>query len=344
MRRARDGSGYGEAVVNRGEGARAAQAMGAIAPCSPLGRHRSRPRRAHRGEAERPARDPRGRALGSRRRDAPPPRRRQGPRARAARARLAHAPSGRRQRERHGRGPRPREAERGRRLAAPTSTRGTLSRARSTTAPGSPSRSEADAARPGAPPAAPQTVRVVLYANEEHGIDGARVGATCKAHARRRPRPRRGHRGRLRRRARLRGPLAGRPRRARPLRRPGPARSRCRSACRATTRTATASPDADDCARRSGVPMLDLRQDGTRYFDSPPLGERTPLDKIDPGVLAQAAAVAFATASTRSPRQRCPAISAASPKHCAEERLLTLAYARAAMRPPGRCAPRPCSR
>jgi carboxypeptidase Q len=44
-----------------------------------------------------------------------------------------------------------------------------------------------------------------------------------------------------------------------------------------------------------GVPVLDLRQDGTRYFDFHHTANDT-LDKIDPGVLAQAAA-AFATAA-----------------------------------------------
>jgi carboxypeptidase Q len=44
-----------------------------------------------------------------------------------------------------------------------------------------------------------------------------------------------------------------------------------------------------------GVPVLDLRQDGTRYFDVHHTANDT-LDKIDPGVLAQAAA-AFATAA-----------------------------------------------
>jgi Zn-dependent M28 family amino/carboxypeptidase len=43
-----------------------------------------------------------------------------------------------------------------------------------------------------------------------------------------------------------------------------------------------------------GVPVLDLRQDATRYFDLHHTANDT-LDKIDPGVLAQAAA-AYATA------------------------------------------------
>jgi carboxypeptidase Q len=44
-----------------------------------------------------------------------------------------------------------------------------------------------------------------------------------------------------------------------------------------------------------GVPLLDLRQDGTRYFDIHHSANDT-VDKIDPGVLAQATA-AFATAA-----------------------------------------------
>ena len=44
----------------------------------------------------------------------------------------------------------------------------------------------------------------------------------------------------------------------------------------------------------AGVPILELRQDGTRYFDMHHSANDT-LDKIDPGVLAQAAA-AYATA------------------------------------------------
>ena len=44
-----------------------------------------------------------------------------------------------------------------------------------------------------------------------------------------------------------------------------------------------------------GVPILDLRQDVTRYFDFHHTANDT-LDKVDPGVLAQAAA-AFATAA-----------------------------------------------
>ena len=45
----------------------------------------------------------------------------------------------------------------------------------------------------------------------------------------------------------------------------------------------------------AGVPILDLRQDGTRYFDLHHTANDT-VDKIDPGVLAQAAA-SFATAA-----------------------------------------------
>jgi Zn-dependent M28 family amino/carboxypeptidase len=44
-----------------------------------------------------------------------------------------------------------------------------------------------------------------------------------------------------------------------------------------------------------GVPILDLRQDGTRYFDIHHSANDT-IDKIDPGVIAQAAA-AYATAA-----------------------------------------------
>jgi len=44
-----------------------------------------------------------------------------------------------------------------------------------------------------------------------------------------------------------------------------------------------------------GVPILDLRQDGTRYFDLHHSANDT-VDKIDPGILAQAAA-SFATAA-----------------------------------------------
>ena len=47
--------------------------------------------------------------------------------------------------------------------------------------------------------------------------------------------------------------------------------------------------------RKLGVPVLDLRQDGTRYFDFHHSANDT-VDKIDPGVLAQAAA-AFASAA-----------------------------------------------
>jgi Zn-dependent M28 family amino/carboxypeptidase len=45
----------------------------------------------------------------------------------------------------------------------------------------------------------------------------------------------------------------------------------------------------------AGVPVVDLQQDGTRYFDLHHTANDT-VDKIDPGVLAQAAAC-FATAA-----------------------------------------------
>jgi Zn-dependent M28 family amino/carboxypeptidase len=57
-----------------------------------------------------------------------------------------------------------------------------------------------------------------------------------------------------------------------------------------------ASPGADVSPLQAlGVPILELKQDATRYFDLHHSANDT-VDKIDPGVLAQAAA-AFATAA-----------------------------------------------
>jgi Zn-dependent M28 family amino/carboxypeptidase len=58
----------------------------------------------------------------------------------------------------------------------------------------------------------------------------------------------------------------------------------------------TATPGADVTPLlAAGVPIFDLRQDATRYFDFHHTANDT-VDKIDPGVLAQAAA-SFATAA-----------------------------------------------
>jgi carboxypeptidase Q len=135
-----------------------------------------------------------------------------------------------------------------------------------------------------------RTVRVALFANEEHGLEGAKEYA--RAHAaeiashvvateadfgadsvyavRWRGDP--AARERFDELANLLAPL-------------GVARQDGRGECGADVSPLLAL----------GVPVLDLRQDGTRYFDVHHTANDT-LDKIDPGVLAQAAA-AFATAA-----------------------------------------------
>ncbi|MGH7293954.1 MAG: M20/M25/M40 family metallo-hydrolase, partial [Polyangiaceae bacterium] len=135
-----------------------------------------------------------------------------------------------------------------------------------------------------------RTVRVVLFANEEHGIQGAREYA--RAHA-----------------AELGTYVAaleadfgadavyavrwmGDP----------AARERFDELARLLAPMGIAAQDSPGEAGAdigpllaAGVPVLDLRQDGTRYFDVHHTASDT-LDKIDPGVLAQAAA-SFATAA-----------------------------------------------
>jgi hypothetical protein len=135
-----------------------------------------------------------------------------------------------------------------------------------------------------------RTVRVVLFANEEHGLDGAREYA--RVHAAEAP----SHviateadfgsdavyavrwigdpsaRDRFVGLARLLGPLGA----------------------EAQDEPAHAGADVGPL-KELGVPILDLRQDGTRYFDVHHTANDT-LDKIDPGVIAQASA-AFATAA-----------------------------------------------
>jgi carboxypeptidase Q len=135
-----------------------------------------------------------------------------------------------------------------------------------------------------------RTLRVVLFANEEHGLDGARAyakvheqeasehvvameadfGADAVYAVRWLGDP--ATRDRFVALARLLGPL-------------GVERD-----------DAPAGGGADvSPLRELGVPMLDLRQDGSRYFDFHHTANDT-LDKIDPGVYASAAA-AFATAA-----------------------------------------------
>jgi hypothetical protein len=142
------------------------------------------------------------------------------------------------------------------------------------------------AARPQKPR---RTVRVVLFANEEHGLEGAREYARAHAaeigshvvateadfgadtvYA-----------------VRWRGDPA--------------ARDRFVDLARTLAPLGVERQDEDGHAGADvsplmelGVPVLDLKQDGTRYFDLHHTANDT-VDKIDPGVLAQAAA-AFATA------------------------------------------------
>ena len=181
---------------------------------------------AHRREAQGRARDPRRRPLGARRRDAPP---RSSPREDGARAPVARRP----------------------RTLPDAESANVVGEVPGRERPGARSSSSGAhldswdlgtrrhrrrrrrghrARRPRAwSPRLPQhprrTVRVVLFANEEHGLRG-REGVRARPR-RRAGRPRRGHRGRLRRRRRLRGALAaGIPRQRDALR----AHSRARSA------------------------------------------------------------------------------------------------------------------
>ena len=135
-----------------------------------------------------------------------------------------------------------------------------------------------------------RTVRVVLFANEEHGLDGAR--AYAKAHA-----------GEAAAHVvaaeadfgadpvyavRWLGDPAARERFADVARRLAP--------LGVTRQDEHAHAGADVTPLQElGVPVLELRQDGTRYFDIHHTANDT-LDKIDPGALSQAAA-AFATAA-----------------------------------------------
>jgi hypothetical protein len=142
------------------------------------------------------------------------------------------------------------------------------------------------AARPQKPR---RTVRVVLFANEEHGLNGAREYA--RAHAAEVPAHVVATEADLGADAvyavRWRGDPAARERfvdLARMLAPLGVERQ---------DETGHGGADVSPLLEL-GVPILDLRQDATRYFDLHHTANDT-VDKIDPGVLAQATA-AFATA------------------------------------------------
>jgi hypothetical protein len=134
-----------------------------------------------------------------------------------------------------------------------------------------------------------RTVRVVLFANEEHGLDGAREYA--RAHSAEVPLHVAATEADF-------GPDA-----VYAVRWQGDPTARPRFADVARLLAPLGVEEQDGPAhggadvgplKEQGVPVLELRQDGTRYFDIHHTANDT-LDKIDPGVLAQAAA-AFATA------------------------------------------------
>jgi carboxypeptidase Q len=139
-------------------------------------------------------------------------------------------------------------------------------------------------------PKARRTVRVVLFANEEHGVDGGKEyarahAAEAAAHV-----------------VALEADFgADAVYAVRWLGEPS-ARERFVGLARLLAPLGVERDDADGHSgtdvsplQELGVPILDLRQDGTRYFDFHHTANDT-VDKIDPGVLAQAAA-AFATAA-----------------------------------------------
>lgn len=134
-----------------------------------------------------------------------------------------------------------------------------------------------------------RTVRVVLFANEEHGLDGAR--AYAKAHA--------ADAGSIV--AATEADFGADAVYAIRFRGDPAAHDRFVTLARALAPLGVAREDEPGSGgadvsplEKLGVPILDLRQDGTRYFDYHHSGNDT-LDKIDPPTLAQAAA-AFATA------------------------------------------------
>ena len=140
------------------------------------------------------------------------------------------------------------------------------------------------------PQKARRTVRVVLFANEEHGLQGAREyarvhAAESAAHVV----------------AAEADFGADSVYAVRWLGDPS-ARERFADVARLLAPLGIDRQDTDGHAgsdlsplEELGVPVLDLRQDGTRYFDIHHTANDT-VDKIDPGALAQAAA-AFATAA-----------------------------------------------
>jgi hypothetical protein len=135
-----------------------------------------------------------------------------------------------------------------------------------------------------------RTVRVVLFANEEHGIEGAKEYARAHAaelgsHV-----------------AALEADFGADAVYAVRWRGDPAARERFGELARLLAPLGVAAQESQGEAgadvsplMAGGVPILDLRQDGTRYFDIHHTANDT-LDKIDPGVLAQAAA-SFATAA-----------------------------------------------
>jgi hypothetical protein len=142
------------------------------------------------------------------------------------------------------------------------------------------------AARPQKPR---RTVRVVLFANEEHGLEGAREYA--QSHAAELPAHVVATEADFGADAvyavRWRGDPAARERFV------DLARTLAPLGVERQDESGSAGADVSPLME-AGVPILELRQDGTRYFDMHHSANDT-LDKIDPGVLAQAAA-AFATA------------------------------------------------
>jgi hypothetical protein len=135
-----------------------------------------------------------------------------------------------------------------------------------------------------------RTVRIVLFANEEHGIDGAREYA--RAHASEVPLHVAATEADLGADAvyavRWQGDPAARARFVEIARLLGP--------LGVEEQDAAARGGADlGPLKEQGVPVLDLLQDATRYFDIHHTANDT-LDKVDPGVLSQAAAV-YATAA-----------------------------------------------
>ncbi|HEY1693745.1 MAG TPA: M20/M25/M40 family metallo-hydrolase [Polyangiaceae bacterium] len=135
-----------------------------------------------------------------------------------------------------------------------------------------------------------RTVRIVLFANEEHGLEGAKTYAKVHAaelgsHV-----------------AALEADFGADAVYAVRWRGDPAARERFDAIARLLAPLGVEQQKGDGEAGadvspllEAGVPVLDLRQDGTRYFDFHHTANDT-LDKVDPGVLAQAAA-SFATAA-----------------------------------------------